>query len=155
MEYRPFGPTKREVPVIGQGTWYIDEKDREAAVNALRLGLDLGMTHIDTAANNEEIGETVRRFLQRQDECDFIPDRAREFAADRGDLPVLPHSIVRLLQLNFHASRVLLPGRDRFQRMPRRAPSKRPSKSFWILEEVVVEVARRSCLPNRSLPRNT
>ena len=49
MEYRPFGPTKREVPVIGQGTWYIDEKDRGAAVNALRLGLDLGMTHIDTA----------------------------------------------------------------------------------------------------------
>ncbi len=49
MEHRPFGPTKREVPVIGQGTWYIDEKDRAAAVSALRLGLDLGMTHIDTA----------------------------------------------------------------------------------------------------------
>ena len=49
MEHRPFGPTKREVPVIGQGTWYIDEKDRAAAVSALRRGLDLGMTHIDTA----------------------------------------------------------------------------------------------------------
>jgi len=49
MEHRPFGPTKREVPVIGQGTWYIDEKDRAAAVRALRRGLDLGMTHIDTA----------------------------------------------------------------------------------------------------------
>ncbi len=49
MEHRPFGPTKREVPVIGQGTWYIDEKDRATAVRALRQGLDLGMTHIDTA----------------------------------------------------------------------------------------------------------
>jgi diketogulonate reductase-like aldo/keto reductase len=49
MERRPFGSTKREVPVIGQGTWYIDEKDRGAAIGALRRGLDLGMTHIDTA----------------------------------------------------------------------------------------------------------
>lgn len=40
-----------EVPVIGQGTWMI-EGTREAerrAIEALRLGIDLGMTHIDTA----------------------------------------------------------------------------------------------------------
>lgn len=49
MERRPFGLTHRMVPVIGQGTWYIDEGDRALAVSALRLGLDLGMTHIDTA----------------------------------------------------------------------------------------------------------
>ena len=30
MERRPFGPTKREVAVIGQGTWYIDNDDRAA-----------------------------------------------------------------------------------------------------------------------------
>ena len=28
MERRPFGPTQREVPVIGQGTWYNDNEDR-------------------------------------------------------------------------------------------------------------------------------
>jgi diketogulonate reductase-like aldo/keto reductase len=39
----------REVSVIGQGTWYIDEGDRAAAIAALRRGLDLGMNHIDTA----------------------------------------------------------------------------------------------------------
>src|ERR1700751_4078444 len=49
MEYRPFGPTKHKVPVIGQGTWFIDENDRATVVSALRRGLDLGMTHIDTA----------------------------------------------------------------------------------------------------------
>jgi HD-like signal output (HDOD) protein/ActR/RegA family two-component response regulator len=60
---------------------------------------ELGLTtHIDSAANNEEIAESVRRFLQRRDECDFIPDRARELAARQGDLPVLPHSVVQLLQ---------------------------------------------------------
>lgn len=37
------------VPVIGQGTWYIEHGPRAAAVAALQRGLDLGLTHIDTA----------------------------------------------------------------------------------------------------------
>ena len=49
MEHRPFGSTKREVAIIGQGTWYIEQADSERAIGALRRGLDLGMTHIDTA----------------------------------------------------------------------------------------------------------
>jgi diketogulonate reductase-like aldo/keto reductase len=51
MVRKAFGWTGVEVPVIGQGTWMI-EGTREAerrAIEALRLGLDLGMTHIDTA----------------------------------------------------------------------------------------------------------
>ena len=38
--------------MIGQGTWMIEgDPDREKrAVHTLRLGLDLGLTHIDTAA---------------------------------------------------------------------------------------------------------
>jgi len=34
---------------VGQGTWYLDSGNRAAAIAALRRGLDLGMTHIDTA----------------------------------------------------------------------------------------------------------
>src|SRR5213075_3167791 len=49
MRSRQFGNSERDVPVIGQGTWYIDRGDRKAAVAALRRGIDLGMTHIDTA----------------------------------------------------------------------------------------------------------
>ena len=49
MELRPFGLTRRMVSAIGQGTWYIDNGDPASAVDALRRGLDLGMTHIDTA----------------------------------------------------------------------------------------------------------
>jgi diketogulonate reductase-like aldo/keto reductase len=37
-----------EVPALGQGTWKI-ESDQASAVKALRRGLDLGLTHIDTA----------------------------------------------------------------------------------------------------------
>jgi len=46
-----FGWTDVEVPVIGQGTLMIEggRGTMSIAVGALRLGLDLGMTHIDTA----------------------------------------------------------------------------------------------------------
>lgn len=44
-------PAGVDVPVLGQGTWYMGEDSRCAAdeVAALRLGLDLGMSLIDTA----------------------------------------------------------------------------------------------------------
>ena len=40
-----------QVPALGQGTWYMGEDRRRAAEEAaaLRLGIDLGMTLIDTA----------------------------------------------------------------------------------------------------------
>lgn len=48
---RKFGWTDVEVPVIGQGTWMIEGagQDKRKAIQALQLGLDLGLTHIDTA----------------------------------------------------------------------------------------------------------
>jgi diketogulonate reductase-like aldo/keto reductase len=49
METRRFGAARHQVSVIGQGTWYIESGERGAAIAALRRGLDLGMTHIDTA----------------------------------------------------------------------------------------------------------
>jgi len=49
MFSRSFGPTQRQVPVIGQGSWQIESTREADAVAALRGGLDLGMTHIDTA----------------------------------------------------------------------------------------------------------
>jgi diketogulonate reductase-like aldo/keto reductase len=48
---RPFGPTGVPVAVIGQGTWRMgeDAARRRDEVAALRLGIELGLTHIDTA----------------------------------------------------------------------------------------------------------
>jgi diketogulonate reductase-like aldo/keto reductase len=44
-------PTGESVPALGQGTWYMGENRsaRKAEADALRLGIDLGMTLIDTA----------------------------------------------------------------------------------------------------------
>lgn len=47
MSPRRFG--SRQVPPIGQGTWNIESGNRRQAVRALQHGLDLGLTHIDTA----------------------------------------------------------------------------------------------------------
>jgi len=49
MEKRKLGSTDATIPVIGQGTWNMEYDDDAACVAALRAGLDLGMTHIDTA----------------------------------------------------------------------------------------------------------
>jgi diketogulonate reductase-like aldo/keto reductase len=44
-------PSAKRVPALGQGTWQMEERggDRAEAIEALRLGVDLGMTVIDTA----------------------------------------------------------------------------------------------------------
>ena len=44
-------PSGEAVPTLGQGTWYMGESGRKRAeeVRALQLGLDLGMSLIDTA----------------------------------------------------------------------------------------------------------
>ena len=49
MRERRLGWTAKEIPVIGQGTWKMENDDRAAAIEALRRGLDAGMTHVDTA----------------------------------------------------------------------------------------------------------
>jgi diketogulonate reductase-like aldo/keto reductase len=60
MIRRKFGWTDVEVPIIGQGTWLIEganghlrhnnnNNNNRLAINTLQLGIELGMTHIDTA----------------------------------------------------------------------------------------------------------
>jgi diketogulonate reductase-like aldo/keto reductase len=49
MRLRRFGRTGARVPPIGQGTWELETTSARGAVTALRRGIDLGLTHIDTA----------------------------------------------------------------------------------------------------------
>jgi diketogulonate reductase-like aldo/keto reductase len=51
MIARSFGATGVAVPVIGQGTWHMGESRRAERdeIAALRVGLELGLTHVDTA----------------------------------------------------------------------------------------------------------
>lgn len=49
MRHGPFGPTGRQVPIIGYGTWQLENDDRRSAIAAIRRAVELGATHIDTA----------------------------------------------------------------------------------------------------------
>lgn len=97
MEQRPFGPVSREVPVIGQGTWYIDEAHRPTAVAALRRGLDLGMTHIDTAEMYGDaeivIGEAI---AGRREEVFLVSKVLPSNASRDGTVEACERSLARL-----------------------------------------------------------
>jgi diketogulonate reductase-like aldo/keto reductase len=55
-----------DIPVIGLGTWNMERDDSDAAIAALRRGLELGLTHIDTAEMyghgkvEQLVGEAIR-----------------------------------------------------------------------------------------------
>jgi diketogulonate reductase-like aldo/keto reductase len=97
MEVRAFGRTKGRVPVIGQGTWYIDRGDRAAAIAALRLGLDLGMTHIDTAEMYGDaeniIGEAI---TGRRDEVFLVSKVLPQNASLTGTIAACERSLARV-----------------------------------------------------------
>jgi diketogulonate reductase-like aldo/keto reductase len=67
MNSKAFGAAGVDLPVIGQGTWNMPESGagRKEAQHALRRGIELGMTHIDTAemygagAAEELLGEAI------------------------------------------------------------------------------------------------
>ncbi|MBR1221968.1 aldo/keto reductase [Bradyrhizobium sp. U87765 SZCCT0131] len=94
---RPFGLTGHAVSVIGQGTWYIDSGDRKAAVESLRRGLDLGMTHIDTAEMYGDaelvIAEAIAR---RRDDCFLVSKVLPSNASRRGTVTACERSLARL-----------------------------------------------------------
>jgi len=49
VQKKKFGSTGQAIPSIGQGTWHLENAPPERAIATLRLGLDRGLTHIDTA----------------------------------------------------------------------------------------------------------
>lgn len=99
IERRWFGSTQREVPAIGQGTWYIESRDRATAIAALRRGLDLGMTHIDTAemygsgVAEELVGEAI---AGRRDEVFLVSKVLPENASRSGAKRACEASLKRL-----------------------------------------------------------
>jgi diketogulonate reductase-like aldo/keto reductase len=95
---RAFGAVGREVAVVGQGTWRSESSPRDA-VNALRRGLDLGMTHIDTAemygagAAEKIVGEAI---AGRRDEVFLVSKVLPSNASLRGTVAACEKTLARL-----------------------------------------------------------
>src|ERR671937_292171 len=98
MERRQFGSIGREVPIIGQGTWNI-EQNRASSIAALRRGLDLGMTHIDTAEmyGSGEVEAMVAEAIEgRRREVFLVSKVLPSNASRRGTLAACDRSLKRL-----------------------------------------------------------
>jgi diketogulonate reductase-like aldo/keto reductase len=99
MESRQFGSSSRQVSEIGQGTWNIEGEPNGTAVEALRRGIDLGMTHIDTA---EMYGSgKAERFIAtaiagRRDEIFLVSKVLPSNASRKGVVQACEASLARL-----------------------------------------------------------
>lgn len=90
-----------EVPALGQGTWYMGENDatRKREADALRLGLDLGMTLIDTAemyaegGAEEVVGDAI---AGRRDEAFIVSKVYPHNASRRGVASACERSLARM-----------------------------------------------------------
>jgi diketogulonate reductase-like aldo/keto reductase len=96
---RPFGSTGRAVAPVGQGTWRADEADAATVIASLRRGLDLGMTHIDTAemygsgAAETLVGTAI---MGRRDEVFLVSKVLPTNASRRGTRAACEKSLARL-----------------------------------------------------------
>jgi diketogulonate reductase-like aldo/keto reductase len=89
------------MPALGLGTWRMGERtrDRGKEVAALRLGLDLGMTLIDTAemygdgGAEEVVGEAI---AGRRDEVFLVSKVYPHHASRKGIAAACEHSLKRL-----------------------------------------------------------
>jgi diketogulonate reductase-like aldo/keto reductase len=94
-------PSGESIPVLGQGTWHMAEKSRRRAdeIAALRLGIDLGMTLIDTAemyadgGAEELVGEAIDG---RRHEVFLVSKVLPQNATRRGTVAACDRSLMRL-----------------------------------------------------------
>jgi diketogulonate reductase-like aldo/keto reductase len=96
---RAFGTTGRAVACVGQGTWKIEASAAAGAVAALRRGLDLGLTHIDTAemygsGTSEKI--ISQAIAGRRDEVFLVSKVLPGNASRQGTLAACEKSLARL-----------------------------------------------------------
>jgi diketogulonate reductase-like aldo/keto reductase len=96
---RDFGSTGRRVAAVGQGSWRAEEAGAAVVVASLRRGIDLGMTHIDTAemygagAAESLIGEALSG---RRDQVFLVSKVLPDNASRRGTVAACERSLARL-----------------------------------------------------------
>jgi diketogulonate reductase-like aldo/keto reductase len=94
-------PSGEQIPSLGQGTWYMGESARRHAeeVDALKAGIDLGMTLIDTAemygdgGAEKVVGEAIQG---RRDKVFLVSKVYPHNASHRGAIAACERSLKRL-----------------------------------------------------------
>lgn len=91
MDKRNFGGF--QVPVLGQGTWKLSGKE---AVATLRRGLDLGLTHVDTAEMYGTEPLVAEAIEGRRDEVFLVSKVLPSNASRKGTVRACEQSLARL-----------------------------------------------------------
>ena len=94
-------PSGEHIPMLGQGTWHMAENplNRANEINALRLGIDLGMSLIDTAEMYADggaerlVGEAIKG---RRDEIFLVSKVLPQNANRHGTMAACNRSLARL-----------------------------------------------------------
>src|ERR1700738_244650 len=94
-------PSGETVPVLGLGTWHLaeDPRKRPEEIQALQLGVNLGMTVIDTAemyadgGAEELVGEAI---AGRRDQVFLVSKVLPSHASKRGTIAACEASLRRL-----------------------------------------------------------
>ena len=97
MRTQKFGKTGANVPVIGQGTWYLDRGDRRSAIAALQRGIEPGMTHIDTAEMYGDAELVIADAIAgKRDDLFLVSKVLPSNASRRGTITACERSLKRL-----------------------------------------------------------
>lgn len=94
-------PSGKPVPVLGQGTWHLGQgrHPRQMELDALRLGIDLGLTLVDTAemygdgASEALVGEAI---ADRRDDVFLVSKVMPHHATASGTIAACEASLRRL-----------------------------------------------------------
>lgn len=99
---RSFGCADLDVPVVGQGTWNM-EQDGRRAVDALRYGIELGLTHIDTAEiyGNGAVELLVRHAVRGQRDRVQLTSKVNPVRASRSGLVLACEQSLRRLGTDY------------------------------------------------------
>jgi hypothetical protein len=94
-------PSGEAVPVLGQGTWTmgVDARQRKEEIASLRLGIELGMTLIDTAEMYADGGAekvVAQAIAGRRNEVFLVSKVLPEHATRRGTIAACDRSLRRL-----------------------------------------------------------
>jgi diketogulonate reductase-like aldo/keto reductase len=93
-------PSGELVPVLGQGTWHLGEhaSTREQEIRAIRVGLDLGMTLIDTAEMYVGAEDLIREAIAgRRNECFIVDKISPQHATRQGTIEICENSLRQLV----------------------------------------------------------
>ncbi len=95
MQTHAFGPERIPVARVGQGTWQM--RDAAASEAALRRGLDLGMTHVDTAEMYGDAELVIARAIAgRRDDVFLVSKVLPQNASRAGTIEACERSLKRL-----------------------------------------------------------